>query len=305
MRAEEVYNRAIAEELGLPELIIGSFFDGSPASEGARRVYGPTLRQLLRTAHWSFARVKGPLQLLGDATGDTLAPNGQPISTAVERPWRYAYAWPVDGVAARWMPHHWGSVSDTPPGNYAIPSPPPPGVGPSGPGNFVGWREMPARFLVTTSDQFPLTIAGNPPPDLDDIEGAGAITRRIVLTDVCEAHLVYTKLLLEPVLWDENFTQAMVAVLAQRMAMSLIADKKFALAVRNAQIAIAKDMIREARVASANEGGFPQSVGHTPDYIRARQMGGYAGGRGGLAIGDAGVLWYGWNTIGFADGSVY
>ena len=164
---------------------------------------------------------------------------------------------------------------------------------------------MPARFLVSTSDQFPVTLGSNPPPDLDAVEGVGAITRRIVLTDVYMAHLVYTKLLLEPELWDENFAQAMVAVLAQRMAMSLIADKKFAVQVRNAQIAIAKDMIREARVASANESGFPQSVAHTPDYIRARQMGGYAGGRGGLSIGDAGVLWYGWEAMGYADGTVY
>ena len=121
MRGEDVYNRSL-EELGVAEQIIGSFDDGTPASEGARRVYGPTLRQLLRTAHWAFARAKGPLELLADATGNSLAPNGQPLSTAVERPWRYAYAWPIDGVAARWMPHHWGDISDTPPGNYAIPA---------------------------------------------------------------------------------------------------------------------------------------------------------------------------------------
>ena len=305
MRAEEIFNRAVAEELGQPEQIIGNFNDGTAASEGARRIYGPTLRQLLRTAHWAFARGKGPLQLLADATGNTLAPNGQPLSTAVERPWRYAYAWPVDGVAARWMPHHWGDIGGTPPGNVAIPAPPPPGVGPSGPGFFNFWREMPARFLVSTSDQFPVTLGNSPPPEINAVEGVGAIIRRIVLTDVFEAHLVYTKLLLEPELWDENFAQCMVAVLAQRMAMSLIADKKFAIQVRNAQIAIAKDMIREARVASANESGFPQSVAHTPDYLTARMAGGYAGGRGGLAIGDAGVLWYGWAAIGWADGSVY
>src|SRR5438045_2330902 len=109
----DIVNRAF-DALGLG-FALGTLEDGTPESEPARRAYGPALRQLLRAAHWNFARKSGALQLLGDAAGQTRDPaTGTPISTQVEPPWRFAYAWPIDGVAARWLPWQMASSGSVP-----------------------------------------------------------------------------------------------------------------------------------------------------------------------------------------------
>ena len=60
-------NRAL-DAIGKPELQLGSITDGTLAGRTSRRIYGTTLRELLRTSHWAFARKKAPLQLLGGIT---------------------------------------------------------------------------------------------------------------------------------------------------------------------------------------------------------------------------------------------
>lgn len=299
--AEDVVNEAISSSLGLPEKTIGSFADGTRESEAARQVYTQVLRALLRTAHWSFARKRAALELLADRTGGTIDPaSGQAISTAVEWPWRFAYAWPIDGLQPRWLPWSGSASLGVPAGNIAAPTNPFANIA----GGFG--VDRPARFLVSTSDQFPI-VTGQVDwanmPDFDSAEGVGLTLRRVVLTNVPSAELVYTMLIADPVLWDALFRQAMVAVLAERLAMPLIPDRKEAVAMRNPQIAIAKDAIREARVASANEAGFPQSIDHTPDWIRARRIGGY---RYSVPAGDGpGYAWCEPSSFSFSDGSVY
>ena len=294
MLGSDVFNRSL-DALGLSDKLIGSFADGTKESEAGRRIYGPSVRQLLRTAHWSWARKNAPLLLLGDRTGLTLAPNGQPYSQAVEFPWTYVYAWPTDGVRARWMPLQLGGTVNGP----AIPIMP--NLGPAS--AFAG--AQPTRFLVSSSDQFPVVAGEVDWDNLPDLSGEGvALTsRRIVLTNVQNASLVYTRLVLEIEMWDALFTEALVAILASRAAMPLVDDKKLALALRGQQIAIAKEAVLQARMANANELGFPQSIDHTPDWIRARSAGGWGGPRGG-AEGPGGVLRYGWEPLAWADGSV-
>src|SRR4029077_9622843 len=117
---------------------------------------------------------------------------------------------------------------------------------------------------------------------------------------VPDAQLVYTRLVLSPEEWDALFEEAMAAVCGARLAMPLIADKKLALAARNQQIAIAKSAISEARVANANDSGFPQTIDHTPDWLRARNLGsgwGWAGDRGGVGL--PGYFSLGWDGFAF------
>jgi hypothetical protein len=292
---QDLCNRAL-DAISVP-IQIGSFTDGTVESETCRRIYGPSLRQLLRTAHWAFARKMAPLQLLGDATQVTLDVNGNPLPSLVEPPWTYAYAWPIDGVRARWLP--WNNSPPLNPTQNIVVTPP----GFAMNGAFLA-TPTPARFLVATSEQFPVVAGEVDWPDLPDTsstEGVGLTGRRIVLTDVTQAQLVYTKLVLEIEQWDDLFTEAMVAVLGLRLAMPLIQDKKLAMAVRHEQVALAQNAIREARVANANDSGFPQSVDHTPDWIRARRIGGGMRGWGWGSDGP-GYTYLGWEGFAFGGG---
>lgn len=331
-------NRAI-DACGLPERIVGDLNDGEPTSELARRHYGPLLRQLLRTAHWSFARFTNPMQILGDATGATLTPQGTPISNQVESPWLYAYAWPIDCVQPIWLPWNglWNSTP-TPPGNITTSFSGSPGLPPLMPGlsqlSPLFSRLAPARFLSATSAAFP-TLVGQADWaavfEAQQGEGVGIRRRRIILTNVPPSldanknpigpSLVYTGLAVEPSLWDSLFGQAFVAVLAERIALSLMVNpessiddqakqRQAALGVRNTQVAIAKDAIREARVASANEAGFPQNANHVASWIRAHRIygpggTGWGGNYGGWGDDGPGYTWCGWDGFAFSGGEVF
>jgi hypothetical protein len=303
----DILNRSL-DAIGKPDMQLGAITDGTLAGRTSRRIYGQTLRALLRTAHWSFARRKAPMQLLADNTGQTLTPQGTPYPTTVERPWRFAYAWPTDCLQARWLPWDGNVISGgSPSGNIALPNTP---LMTGLQQNNGPWLyEKPARFLSSTSTDFPLIVGqadwAQIDSVLDDIEGAGLKSRRVILTNVPYAHLVYTMLVTEIEMWDELFSQAMVAVLAERLSMPLLKDDpKAMLAVRNTQIAIAKDAIRDARAASANEAGFPQSTDQTPDWVRARRArSGFGGGWDASGAG-AGYLFGSWSPFSFGDGSV-
>lgn len=304
MLPQDQVNRALDQLPGAN--IIGSFGDGTPESEAARRAYGPSLRQLLRACHWNFIRKMAPMLLLADASGQTLDPGtGASISTAVEPPWLYCYGWPNDAVAVRWIPSQLNpSANSVPPVtnlNVAV-------------GFNTGQR--PARFLISSSDNFAAAVAGDggPPdwdnlPDLDAIEGQGMVGRRVILTNVPPgsqgALLVYSKLALDPNEWDPFFGEAFVSVLTQRLAIPVLGktDPKLAIAIRDRQIGIARDMLTEARLHNGNEAGYPQSFDHVPDWIRARRS---SGSRSAYGYDDGpGVYGCGWDPFAFSDGSVY
>lgn len=328
----DLVNRSI-DAIGLPGRIIGDINDGSEASELARRQYGPLLRQLLRTAHWSMARFNGQMQILGDATGMTKTPQGTPISNQVEPPWLYAYAWPIDCLQPIWLPWNGQTLSGpAPPGNITMSFDGSPGIPPLMTGinalpNTFG-RMVPARFLSSTSAAFPPIVGQADWQQLADAtsgEGVGIRRRRVILTNVpptydqnnnpIGAMLVYTGLAAEPSLWDSLFAQAFVAVLAERIVMSMVVDpeasvddqakqRSAALQVRNQQISIAKVAIREARVASANEAGFPQNAVHQADWIRAHRI--YGAGPNGWGGNDGpGCTWGGWDGFAFGSGEIF
>jgi hypothetical protein len=304
----DIVNRAF-DSIGAP-VIIGSLYDGSVQSEAARRIYGRTLRQLLRSSHWSCARKRGFPQLLGDSTGQT-----PDVGTIVEAPWIYAYAWPIDAVAIRWVP--WSGL---PPSALALAGGPPiPGnIQPPNPAVPIMQNlnvpsvplypfSKPGRFLLSVTDQYPQPY----PSNFDATEGVGQTSRRIILTNIPQAQCVYTYLALEIEVWDPLFEQAMVAVLASQLAMVVFkAQPQIAVAERNSQIAIAKAAIREARVSSDNEAGFRQTTDRLPDWLGVRRLGGFGRwGAGGFDAfgggGGPGVWGYGFDSMGFCDGSSY
>ena len=273
----DVVNRAL-DECGLEE--IGDVTEGSPAAKAAARIYEPTLRQLLSAAHWNFARKDIRLDLIGDATGTY---NG---NTAVPSPWRLMYDWPVDCVHARFVPRTSANATI----NNTI-------FGTAGSTGTVvcaptlGWSS-PAPFLVSNaplpndaSSQWYLT------------EGHDPESTRIILTNQFNAHLVYTGLMWYPDAWDPLFEQAMVAVLAARLAMPLIKDRKEAIQVRRDNIGIAKQALDTARVRDGDEGWT--IADYTPDWIRARTSG--------IAWYGPGVLYMPWMNMPFIEdaGGVY
>jgi hypothetical protein len=271
-----VVNEAI-DSLGESGQIIGSVTDGTVLAEAARRNYSRQLRNLLRTAHWNFARFEAPMQCLGDATGQT--PN---TVTNVEQPWTYAYAWPTDCVAARWVP------SPVCPANGNTTVPLFQSVGP-----FPAIPLLPGRFLVSSSNLYPIEIGilpWNGLPDLRRTEGLGPTYRRVILTDIPNALLVYTRLVTVIEEWDDLFRQAMVASMAVVLCPLAIKDPKMRMAERDRQVAIARNAIADARVANGNDAGFPQTTQHTPPWVSARNGGwnqdafGGAGGVGTLGL---------------------
>ncbi len=290
----DIVNQAL-DGLGQSGKIIGDIGDGTILAETARRNYGPVLRMLLRGAHWTFARRMGPLTLLGDITGQS----SSPVIQSVESPWTYAYAWPLDAVQGRWMPAGYppGSSGQLPPQGAQIPA-------------GLVTPLIPARFLVTSSNLYPVEVGQVPwsqAPDLSHTEGLGPINRKIILSDIPPpASFVYTRLVTVIEEWDDLFRQAMVALMQVVLCPTAIEDPKLRVAERDKAIAMARNMIADARVASGNEAGMPQSIDVVPDWISRRNLGWWGGtgpGFGGSLTG-AGCYGMGWESFS-CGGSVF
>ena len=292
-----IINQAI-DLLGESGKIIGDISDGTTVAETARRNYGRALRQLLRTAHWAWARSNKPLTLLGDATGNS-AP---PISTYVEAPWTYAYAWPLDGVQGRWMP--WNPTNAQPSiGGVPLTT---------GVSALTQYPLTPGRFLVSSSDQYPVVVGVQPwdqLPDLQRTEGVGPVSRKIILTDCCQAYFVYTRLVTVIEEWDDLFRQALVMMMAMVLAPVAIEDPKVRMAVLAELRPALKNAVDNARVANGNEAGMPMTIDQDAAYIRARNQGwgpfgAIAFGPGGVGYNIGGYYGYGWDALSWG-GSVF
>lgn len=264
----DLVNRAL-DECGLPP--IGDITDGSPAARAALRIYDSILRELFQAANWNFARKSILLNLLADRFGVWNA------AIDVAGPWNYMYEWPTDCVHARYvLRQDISALNDD--------------------GTPVGvtyFDNLPAPFLVTNASR---------PNSLDsswsEIEGHDPESTRVILTNQLGATLVYTGLLQYPDAWDPLFSQAFVALLAARLAMPLIEDRKIAVAIRADNRRIALDALNAARVRDGDEGWTVQD--HQADWITARDS-----GAGWSTFG--GVLFYPWVPIaGIGDsGGVY
>jgi len=109
--------------------------------------------------------------------------------------------------------------------------------------------------------------------------------QRVVLTNQEFATMVYVADVTDPNVWDDQFQEAYVKVLAAQAALVLSGDKKLA----NMKISEANSLISVARGGDGNEGLTVNDV--TPDWIRIRGIDfaePYAGPYSGL---DWGGMW--------------
>lgn len=271
------------------EMTLGDIEEGTREAQVCLRAYRECLQQLLRGAHWDFARKQAAMQLLADATGQT--PN---VGTQVVTPWIYEYQYPIDCMKARFVP--WNPVAINPPipsGNITPPNPNLPLTGAAFPIN-PGARLRPARFLVGTDFNYPPA----PGQATWEVQGVSPAGRTVVLTNAPMAQLVYTAYMAYPSVWDSQFRAALVAFLAAEVALPLSKDKKLGLAMRQQNLLILKDRLANARVSNGNEGFSSADI--SVDWMRARRSGGAWGDVWGQGPG-AGVFGYGWDSCGAWD----
>ncbi len=287
---EDIANRSL-DILGI-SATIGDLQEGTTESRVAVRNYMPVVQEVLRAVHWNVCRKSAVLQLLQDATGQSPSPVG--TGTVGQRPWVYEYAYPIDCMKARFVPL-----------NYLPPSTPPPipltTANSIIPNYFV--PTSPAPFLVA-NDAVPNVLGAitdwNQLPDFNNAQGQGLTSQTVILTNVPRATMVYTARIVEPNLWDPALQQAVAAVLASRMAMGVIQDKKLAVAMQNLAISIAKNTIADARISNGNEGG-PYSIDRVAEWIGARG----AGICSNIGYGGGGYLWGLCDSVSFPDGTSF
>jgi hypothetical protein len=294
---QDLANRAL-DAAGVDKTI-GDLEEGTREAQILLRAYGECLRQLLRGANWSFARKTAPLTLLADATGQTPG-----VGNKVVVPWLYEFSYPTDCMKVRFVPWNGpGLTPPVPPTNIQIPQTPLyTGENPS---PQTGQRLVPARFTVATDFNYP-----PPPGQIDwEVQGVSPEGRTVVLANVKQALCVYTALMVYPSVWDPLFREAMVAYLASQTCLALHKDKKLALQIRPALIMNVKEKLAAARAVDGNEGWYSTDI--PVDWMQARRSGGYGysggfgGGSWGAGFGELGVLGYGWDSVGFSDGSAY
>ncbi len=272
--------------------VIGNLQEGTRPAQILLQKYGQCLRQLLRSAHWNFARLQTPMTLLADATGQT--PN---VPTNTIAPWVYEYAIPIDCMKARFVP--WGPQGLTAPipsGNYVPPNSSSPVVGGLGV-PVAGAHLRPARFLEANDPNF----APQSGQLFWETQGSSPQGQTVILTNVQNATLVYTALMNYPSNWDSQFRAAIVAFLASEVAFALWASKgeKFAplgMKIREDQMKIAAAKIMAARLTDGNEGWHNSDF--VPDWMRFRNSGssyrgGYSQNFGSLGDGGPGIYFGG------------
>ena len=272
------------------EITISDLEDGTREAQVILRSYRECLAQLLRGAHWQFARKQSPLLLLADATGQDTT-----VGNIVPTPWVYEYAYPNDCCRAIYVPYM-PSSTPIPGGNYSIPSTPLT-TGTLNMAN-VGQQMKPARFLVMRDTNYPPVIG----QQWWEVQGVSPSGRTVICTNVPNAQLVYTSMVDYPSEFDHLFRAAFISYLAQAIALPISKDKKYGMMIRRDLIATVKAAIEHARLADGNETW--STTDHYPDWLRARNSGnGRMGGWGGDQ-GD-GCFFLPWQPLGFADGSAF
>lgn len=291
----DIANQAL--DAAAVDFTIGDLQEGTRPAQVVLRWYGQCLRQLLRSANWSFARKTADLTLLADSTGNT--PN---VGTVVPQPWVYEYQYPIDCMKLRFIPWNLNNQAALqPPGNIQIPQTP--ALAGIGQQPLTGQRIRPAKFQLANDPNYPPQMGQN----WWETQGAGNIGSTVILCNVRMAQAVYTAFIPTPSVWDALFREAMVAYLSSQIALPLAKDKRFGLQIRVQQIAILKQKLTEARMADGNESTSSSDI--AVDWMRNRTSGGslwsngaWGGGPGGGWGGDGGS---GWDGLLLPDGSVF
>ena len=199
---------------------------------------------------------------------DHSVPGGQRIlikDRPPPQPWLFSYALPPDCLKARFLVPLMTQPQTSPPLTTA------------------GGLMLPA---VLPNTAIPFTVAV-------DFDATGDETQ-VLLTNLYQAQLVYTRRLKDISLWDSQFTRGAASALATWLAPALNGSQ----AAMNAAMGIAKNMLDMARISDANEG--PQVQDHEASWISARY--GMGSGR---ASGLSGMGFGGWDSFTFGNGISY
>ena len=276
---------------------LGDIEEGGRIASIVLRAYRECLRQLLRGAHWDFARKQTALAIVADATNST--PN---IGTNVaDVAFLYEYLLPTDCVKARFVPWNPSQAPGAPAGNIVPVNAQAPLTAAPIQSPAVGMRLQPAPFLLGTDFNLPNAAQGQAAWDTPHSSPQGTT---VVMTNVRNAQLIYTAAMLYPSNWDAMFRAAFVAYLAQEIALAVITDKKLALPVRKEQIEIVRGKVTQARITDGNEGFY--STSHYATWLAARRRAGIPGGFAPWGhSGPYGVMGYGWDSLTFSDGSTF
>lgn len=205
--------------------------DGSPEANAASILYRPKLKSLLRAAHWNCARKQVALTQL-----KATVINGAASDDPPPRPWLYEYAYPSDCLLARFILPIWDYEYTGTPFTTNETIVPYIATGPA------------VKFIVST----------------DIVQEK---VRRVILTNMPRAILVYTYNNEDPDLWDPHFLNAMTSSFGAWLINALNRNRS----LLQDQINIATGIINEARITDGNEGLTSQD--HLPDWMAARAQG--------------------------------
>lgn len=241
---------------------IASMTEGTDEADACTIHFEGACKALLRLAPWSFARATVQGALIAAAPGTLENPGGTvplplipvgPANPSGSTPpmivsWQYEYAWPQGCIRLRQVRY----PTDQP-GSSG-------GVAPLWPGVNMN------TFLP---DMASMSLENHVPYQISLDKDASGNWIKVVLSNIENAVFIYTALIDNPDLWDDEFSEAFVFMLASHLVGALIGDKQ----MDKELYAKAQAMAIAARAVDANE--QPLSPNHTPDWIRARN--GYMG----------------------------
>lgn len=285
-----VCNQALAA-IGLGNLRMGDIEEGSRAAAICLLSYSQCLEQLLRGAHWDFARRESPMNLVADASGQTAD-----VGTLVPGGFMYAYSYPTDCAKVRFVPAFSDVLPPVPASNIVPPdSGAPLMTGLTTPA-WVGRRQMPSRFMLAADGNNIAEGAAN------DLPGISPISTTVICSNVQRARVVYTLKATYPNLWDAQFRAALVSYIAAEVCLELHPDKKFGFQMQGRKIAEAQGKLQQARVSNGNEGWANSDI--AVDWMQAR-ITGYSPGYGVNGWGGTGpgMLFGGWDQCFFTGNS--
>lgn len=208
--------------------------DGSVEANTCALLFQPTFESLARAAYWNCLTAQVTLSLVAAASGTPENPSGDDFILP-PTPWNYAYSYPSDCIAVRYILPSMSSTSSSTPETTLSNS---------------------AGLWLPSGNQIQFTIATMLDQHGDRIS--------VILTNQSQADIVYTINLNNPGYWDSMFQEGMVAsfgaFLAPPLALSL---PLMQLCIMNAE-----KIITQARTRDANEG--VTVLDHTPDWFLAR-----------------------------------
>jgi hypothetical protein len=244
--------------------------DGTAAGDACSLLYQMVVDGYSRAAHWNCLRFQTgqtgatwppPLQLLKAAQG-TPEQQATPSLLPPPQPWIYEYLLPSDCLKARFLIPQFVQSGISPPLTTA------------------GGMILPR---MGRNPAIPFTVA----LDLD----AFGNESQVLLTNLSQAQLVYTRRLANIAFWDSQFVEGAAAALAVWISPRLNGSA----GLTQAAMGIAKAKLDAARISDANEG--PQVQDHEASWISVRD--------GGQGLRPSGMFIAPYDSFAFPGGVTY